>query len=660
MTPQMSSKMLTEQSPVSSCKVAPLWWSDWGNRALVGLGVYLLVYILLISLGWGSDRLYAYVAELGFAPILILGVVFAIRAIRHLPGDRQSQKAWALVGAGLAGLFIADAFWAWYTLGGSAEPFPSPADAFYFLSVVLMLLGVTRFPRNKATGTKYVRYWLDATILLISGLVAIGFFIIGPELLTTQSISIETAMQFVYPATILLLLIVVLLKILHRPRPGRIGVLTLFTAGVFIYFVSTLWWAYIESHGSYEFHVPTYALWMIGFALMSASPQRQVDVVRRKLPNTEPGELASRIENLLPYLAAGIALVVFTFAAAPLGDQFGILVWFVMFGALLLVVRMFLTLRENTQYQVDQLRQASEARIQALVEYSSDLISVLDRDLRFRFQSPSSRQLIGLSPDTFIDTPILDWAHDDDRTLIFDAIQDMIMNGHHEARFEWRLVGLHMRVAELETIASNELETPGVHGIVLNSRDISQRKRHERELDFRANYDALTGLLNREAFVVMLNYSLTTTHRTSNIGVMFIDLDRFKSVNDTLGHDAGDDLLIQVAERMRLSVRGQDIISRFAGDEFTVMLPDIDSTDELMAIAGRVRQSIDQLFTVAGTEVSISPSIGVTTTSISDRTAENLIRDADVAMYIAKRSGRDQSVLFQPEVFDEQIPADGD
>jgi diguanylate cyclase (GGDEF)-like protein/PAS domain S-box-containing protein len=625
------------------------WWSDWGNWLVVGLVIYVVGYIAWLSFGWGSERLYTYVFELGFAPVLILGIVFVIRATRYLADDPQSQKAWMFIGAGLAGLFIAEALWAWYSLGGSAEPFPSPADAFYFGGIVLLLLGVVRFPTGQTTRIQHLRYWLDGAILLISGSVMIGYFIVGPELLDAQALSLESVILFAYPSMTLMVLIAALLMILRRPRPGRIGMLTFFAAGVFIYFVGVLWWAYIESHGEYGFHVPTYALWVTGFALMAFSAQRQVDVIQRQSPLTYPGERAARIEMLLPYLAAVVAFVVFMIASAPLLiSYFGILVGFVVIGALLLVSRLLLTLRENTQFQVEQVRQASEARLQALVEYSSDLISVLDADFRFQFQSPSVQDLARVSPKSFIGTPILTWVHPDDHKHVVDALNGMIERDDHEVRFEWRLLGPDGKSVEMETIASNELNTPGVDGIVLNSRDVRERKHYERKLAHRANHDVLTGLLNRGGFMQMLEQELAALRRHRTITVMFIDLDHFKEVNDTLGHDAGDELLIQVSRRMRDALRDQDVVGRFAGDEFMVMMPGI-SAQRAIPVAERLGERIAQPFDIAGARATVSSSIGVTCTTISGQDPDDLLRDADAAMYQAKNNGRNQSILFQPE-----------
>lgn len=637
----------------------PLWWSDWGNRVLVGLGLYTLLYVCWLIGGWGSEQLYNYVIELGYLPLSVIGVVFVTRAIQHLSGDRQSQKAWALIGGGLASYFIADGIWSWYVLAGTSAPFPSVADIFYLVSMVLLVLGVIRFPTVPITREAYLRYWIDASILLTGGTVLIGYLVIGRENLVGEALTLDLVLLLAYPYMDLMLIIAVLLIILRRPRPGKIGMLMILAAGIILVAAGNLWWVYQEARESHVTDVPPYALWMVGYALMVASPQRQVDVIRRQLPSTYPGDMAGRIGLLLPYTAALLAFGVFMIAAVPtLISEFGILV--VLFAALavFVVARLFITLRENTQYQVEQVRQESDRRIQALVEFSSDLISVLGRDFRYQFQSPAVQSLTGSPPEAFVNTRLLDWVHEEDRGHVVDAIQNMIINDRHEARFEWRLVTPDGQSIELETIASNELENPGVQGIVLNSRDVSERKEYERDLNYRANHDSLTGLPTRTTFTQMLEHHLQSGNRNQDVAVMFIDLDRFKAVNDTLGHDAGDELLIEVAERIKASIRNQDVPSRFAGDEFTVFLPDIESPAAAMAIADRLRTLLDQPFTLAGTEVSISTSIGVTCTSISGRDSAVLVRDADMAMYVAKRTGRNRSILFTPDMAPDAVPAD--
>jgi diguanylate cyclase (GGDEF)-like protein/PAS domain S-box-containing protein len=635
---------------------APGWWSDWGNRALAGLAVYVATYLLWLGSGWGSETLYLGVTEFGFAPVSLLGIVFVVRAIRTLTGDRQTQQAWALIGVGLALFAIADGIWGWYVILDESAPFPSIADVFYLTSMLALLVGVLRFPAPSFARGEIVRYGIDAGIILVGGGALVGYLVIGSDSLVREAITIDSALLLAYPVADLLLIIAVSFMMLRRPRAGKIGVLSLLAAGVIGIAAANLWWVYLEVNAGYLFGGAVYGLWMVGYALLVASPQRQVDVIRRQLPVACPGERAIRVRSLFPFVGAGVAFSVFIFAAAPqMVEQYGILLVFMVILATLIVVRQVVTLRDNARLQIEQVRKESDERVRALVEYSSDMIAVLDTKLRFQFQSPASVEFIRVAPEEFVGTFLRDWAHEEDREHVEHTLMELFEHRSEDVRFEWRMVGPSGNYIDLETIASNELQTPGVEGIVINSRDISERKLFERELTYQAYHDSLTGLPNRTSFLNSVVRQMRSTRPGNAMAMMFIDLDRFKPVNDTLGHDAGDELLKQVAGRLGLSLREGDILSRFAGDEFTVLLPNISSADEAMTVAERLRQVMDQPFTIADTEVSISSSIGVGYTETSFIEPHEMLRRADAAMYAAKRNGRNRVELFEPWMEEEMV-----
>jgi diguanylate cyclase (GGDEF)-like protein/PAS domain S-box-containing protein len=630
-----------------SITLASGWWSDWGNLALVGLAVYVLLYLLSLSFAWSSTQLHAYAIEFGFIPVILLGILFVVRAIRVLAEDAQTRQAWILVGVALGLLAIADSIWAWHIAVERIAPFPSIADLFYFSSMALLIIGVLRFPAPPMTAREFKRVLVDSAIILVGGAALIGYLVIGPEVLIGSQIDLTSALMIAYPVADLMLIIAALTMILRRPRAGKFGVLSLLTAGVIMMATANLWWVYSETHSSNRLIGMEYALWMIGYALLAASPQRQADVIRRQLPRVHPGDLANRIRSYLPYVAAAVAFIVFLTAAGRLlAEEFGILLGFLLVLATLVVVRQVMTLRENTRFQIERVRQEGSDRIRALIEHSSDMIAVIDSRLDCQFQSPSSLDAIGMAPEQFIGTNLLDWVDERDQTLVQEEI-DRLKRGADSVRFEWRMRGVAGRNIVLETIASNELETPGVLGIVLNSRDMSDRKQLEDQLTFQAFHDPLTGLPNRTSFLMSLDRALQTAEPGRTTAIMFIDLDHFKTVNDTLGHTAGDELIKQVAERLCSALRNGDILSRFAGDEFTVLLPNTSSSEKAMAIAERLRQAMERPFDIAGNEVSISSSIGVDCTETPGMKPRVMLRQADAAMYAAKRNGRNRAELYE-------------
>jgi diguanylate cyclase (GGDEF)-like protein len=185
------------------------------------------------------------------------------------------------------------------------------------------------------------------------------------------------------------------------------------------------------------------------------------------------------------------------------------------------------------------------------------------------------------------------------------------------------------------------------------SSDISERKALEAELERRASHDPLTGLPNRPAFVERIGQALLRTRRRQNnrnkVGVLFMDLDGFKTINDSLGHEAGDRLLVAVAERLRNRLRNEDVLARFGGDEFAVLLEDTAGTSEAIRVAQRIAEDLREPFTVDDFQVSVNTSIGITLgTAQANDDPEGMLREADSAMYRAKEQGPGRYAVFDP------------
>jgi diguanylate cyclase (GGDEF)-like protein/PAS domain S-box-containing protein len=190
-------------------------------------------------------------------------------------------------------------------------------------------------------------------------------------------------------------------------------------------------------------------------------------------------------------------------------------------------------------------------------------------------------------------------------------------------------------------------------GMIGVSSDISERKALQEELERRASHDPLTGLPNRPAFVERIGQALRRTGRRQNsrnkVGVLFMDLDGFKTINDSLGHQAGDRLLVAVAECLRNRLRTEDVLARFGGDEFAVLLEDTAGTSEAIRVAQRIAEDLREPFTVDDFQVSVSTSVGITLgTAHTNDDPEGMLREADSAMYRAKEQGPGRYAVFDP------------
>lgn len=181
--------------------------------------------------------------------------------------------------------------------------------------------------------------------------------------------------------------------------------------------------------------------------------------------------------------------------------------------------------------------------------------------------------------------------------------------------------------------------------------DITKEKQAEERMHHLAHYDALTGLANRTLFADRLRQSLATARRDrTHLAVMFLDLDKFKPVNDELGHDIGDLLLKEVAKRLHTCVRESDTVSRIGGDEFVILLPSVDAERDAMLVAKKVLHALNQPFELASHSIDISASIGVAVYPEHGKDKKLLVKNADIAMYYAKSGGRNNAQLYQPDM----------
>ncbi|MEA2293410.1 MAG: hypothetical protein QOE86_1049, partial [Solirubrobacteraceae bacterium] len=215
--------------------------------------------------------------------------------------------------------------------------------------------------------------------------------------------------------------------------------------------------------------------------------------------------------------------------------------------------------------------------------------------------------------------------------------------------FEVTLLAVGGTPREFEIRLTNLTGEEAVGGILINARDVSERKSFEAELKNLAFHDTVTGLANRPMFIEATRQALARGRRDdTTLAVLFLDLDDFKEVNDSLGHAVGDEVLVAVARRLDGAVRGVDTAARFGGDEFAVLLEDVGSQEAADA-AQRVLDLLSAPARLGGREIALRTSLGVSVAVAGDaRTAEELIRDADAAMYTAKREGKGGYRLFEP------------
>jgi diguanylate cyclase (GGDEF)-like protein/PAS domain S-box-containing protein len=291
----------------------------------------------------------------------------------------------------------------------------------------------------------------------------------------------------------------------------------------------------------------------------------------------------------------------------------------------------------------------SESRYRLMAENSTDVISRSDANGHILYASDATRRLLGYEPSEVVGRSIYSFVIEADRDEVSRASR--ALSDGATRSFAYHAIRKDGSIVWFETTSRAILDpvTGAVLDIVSVSRDISERKRAEEQIEYQAYHDALTGLPNRLLFRDRLTVALAHAKRLQqHVAVMFLDLDGFKLVNDTLGHSLGDELLKVVASRLRGALREEDSIARMGGDEFTVLLSDLSRPDDAAKIAQKLLDTIAQPIRVDEQELFVTTSIGIALFPNDGETAEALLKNADHAMYRAKDVGRNSYQLCTP------------
>ncbi|WP_406305193.1 EAL domain-containing protein [Streptomyces sp. NBC_00885] len=293
-------------------------------------------------------------------------------------------------------------------------------------------------------------------------------------------------------------------------------------------------------------------------------------------------------------------------------------------------------------------RRNSEVYFRTLVQNASDVILILDDDDRIRYASPSADQVLGI-PD-LEGTLLIDLVPPQDSRGVVETLGRIRTREHQGRREHWRMVRTDRATIEVEVRWSDLREEATVGGVVLTLQDVTEQRKLERELTHQAFHDPLTGLANRILFQERVNHALVQAQRDGTVvGVLFVDVDDFKVVNDIHGHSVGDELLVALSLRLSTTVRASDTAARIGGDEFALLVEGSIGPEGVERFTENVMTVFAETFRLSVGPVSTYASIGVATTEDSIDSVE-LLTHADLALYAAKTAGKRQWRRYQPEL----------
>jgi diguanylate cyclase (GGDEF)-like protein len=602
----------------------------WGHRRvaralLALLAAALIAYAAFLLLG--GDAL-AGVADSVYNVLEFLAAAICLLRAVSL---REERRGWILLALAITWFAVGDVYWTVFLKHENDIPVPSPADIGFLLFYPFAYAALVVLVRARADRFT-PGLWLEGCIGSFA-VAAIGAALLQkPIEASTGGSPLTVAASIAYPlADILLFSLVVGVLILTGLRHGSTWLVT--ALGFAVFAATDSFYGYQTAAGTYVENTILDVGWPLAFALFALAAWLKVERVK-----------TSRLEGwqsaVLPGIFGLSSLGVLIYASIE--RVYAVAVVLAAVSLVGVLMRMALLVSQRMR-MVGELG-ASEERYRALVRSVPDtLITLFDRDLRLVFYDGTGidsdmRRALGRGGAGGAEI-----AESEQRADLEKRLRDGLTGEYvtHEISFP----STTGRAWSLE-IGPYRPDGRHIDGVVCVARNVTGRREAERQLAHQALHDSLTGLANRVLFMDRLDQALARLQRhASPLALLFVDLDHFKVVNDSLGHAAGDELLVQVAERLRRALRPADTVARFGGDEFVILCEDA-AGGAAEEIADRISEAIARPFKIGGQEVVMTASTGIVIANDTHTDGGALLRDADTAMYRAKERGRANSQVF--------------
>jgi diguanylate cyclase (GGDEF)-like protein/PAS domain S-box-containing protein len=571
-------------------------------------------------------------------PLLAWSSVIAI-----LVGVRRNRPAvrgpWFLLAAGVATFASGDYLFSFLSYIHTDPGFPSYVDLVYLAMYPLLIAGLAWMVRERSDGRDRASM-IDAGIITISvGLVA-WVFLIAPYVRNADLGLLERLTSIAYPlGDVALLAIAVRLAVGSGRRPPAFWLLG---GSIVPLLVADALYGYLNLAGTWHEHNPVdfgWILFYVGWGAAALHPSMA------RLAVVAPNRRSINARRLMFVGSAVLIPPMALFVEETLGDVVnGVAI------AIASAVTFALVMIRVAGLSREVADTRSETRFRTLIDNASDAILVVGAGGIVQYHTPSSERVLGGDITALDGRPLAERLQRSDA----DQLELLLTGSTASTTVEWRVQHDDDEWRDLEVIAADMRGVAGVDGLVLTMRDITDRNQLDAELRRQALHDSLTSLPNRALFLDRVGHALSRGFRDGNsVGVLFLDLDDFKLANDRLGHAGGDELLIAVAARLTTLIRPGDTVARFGGDEFALLVEGADVGSKIEEVADRVERALLEPLAVGGDHVLVRVSIGIAVGSPETHNPDDLLRDADAAMYVAKRNGKARHVLFDPAMHEE-------
>jgi len=622
------------------------------SAVVIALAIAWTVGIISPWNGIGGPK---WLSDYGLSIAALAAGATCLHTARRAAG--RLRLTWACLGASALSWGLGQCVWTWYEVVQNRDvPFPSLADVGYLGAVPFAVAGLLAFPTASENVAGRLRAVIDG--LMIAGSALLTSWVVVLEKVFKQGGDpLSHAISLAYPIGDVVIVTLVLYVGLRRRTPATLNTLRLLGLALVAMAFSDSGFTYLTATNLYSSGNLIDIGWFTGYVLLLLAALHAPLADGGERPTEVAKGGGGSVGVLLPYAAVGIALATSSVELVNNGSVDPFVSWTRTAIILAMVVRQVLTLLENRSLtsrlkaRLDDLHK-SEQRFEALVQHSSDVVTLVDAHGTVTYQSESIQRVFGYSPEEIHGTCLADIFESRSAERLLEALAEVAAERQGVRVLEFEVRHASGRLCHAEVTMTNLLANESVGGVVLNTRDMSERKVLQDQLVHEASHDSLTALANRALFRDRVEKELRVTNgaRQAKLTILFLDLDGFKEVNDSLGHAMGDVLLIQVAERLRSCVRTIDTVARLGGDEFAVLVSDKSSERDGTIVADRIMRALRDPFKLEGREIYVGASIGIAATDHDVEDADHLLRNADLAMYRAKANGAGNYERYHPRL----------